>query len=263
MLRIIPDTAASFNNYLTFNTVNLLNDEQLRAQASSNDSTNPTPLPRNLTDLEERLLKFYYKEWLDVGKATDRTLKELSLILKRSPTRISDAFTHLKEAGFVNRKKLVGKGSQKRYETWITCEGFSYSENKPRSQMERQILSVPYIDLSKAESLDPFNLREEQSCEQIIFDHNENIDNKVDQVLMRQKVPYAQRDKIKHDLLSSRIGPVRIEKVITRMTNADKKKPIKHVWAYLRRCIETERRQMTDLFVLLRDKNLPFHEYAT
>lgn len=262
MTGIIPDTTAPFNNYLTPNTVIFPCAHAAKALAPSNDSSNPAPIPRNLTDLEVRILIFYFKEWDLIGKASDRTLKELALIFKRDPSRVSDGFKYLTEAGFLKRERILGKGSGRRYNTWITPEGYSYLVNQTRSQTQSQIVYVPYIDLSKAKGLDLLNLEEQETCEQIIFDHNEDIDIKVDNALMHQKVPYGQRDQIKHELLTSRIGPVRIERVITRMIRASKKKPIDKAWAYIKRCIKNEQKELADLFCLLKPHNLPFHEYS-
>ena len=254
MTQIITEQSVACNNYLPSLDV-----------CAPNDGYNDSPLPRPLTDLEERVLAFYANEWDDIHGFSDRTLPELALILKRCPTRVSEAASFLTKVGYLDRKRAVGKGGKRRYNTCITPDGYSYSVNKPRSQMQNQNVVIPYIDLSKAKGIDVFNLREEEACGQVLEDHNLEIDPKIDVFLMQQQIPYGQRDDIKQELKASRIGPVRIEKVMTRMLKAHKKKPIQQKWEYIRKCIETEKEEINSIIGLLKQNNLlsHFHQYAT
>lgn len=257
MSEIIVQDLLKCNNFTSQSTNDSYHSANLSSLLPANDGYNPLETERTLTDLEERILYFYYDEWLQIGRESDRSLDELSSRFNIHPNNISSIVSSLTRFGFL--KRIHGGSRNKK--TCITCEGFTYLENKPRSQIRSQIEVSPYIDLSKTKEQDLF-LEETVSCEQLLEDPNEDIENKLDTFLMQQKVPYGLRDEIKNEIKRSRIGPVRTLGVITRAFKASLKKSIGCVYRYIRKCIENERRKLTDLFVLLRDKNLPFYEYA-
>ena len=258
MSEIISELRQTCKNFPSQTTNGSRHPNNLFDTPAANESLNLTEIDRELTDLESRILYFYYEEWQLLGQPSDRSLEELGKRLSAHPHNISTAISYLANINFLKR---IHNGCKSK-KTCITWEGFTYSENQPRSQIRSQNEFIPYIDLSKNKDLDLSYLENPEACEQLFEDPNESLENKLDVFLMSQKTPYGQREKIKDDLKSSRIGPVRILKIIARAAKASLKKSITSVRSYIRACIERERKELTDLFVLLKDKNLPFYQYA-
>jgi hypothetical protein len=227
---------------------------------SSNDLSQ-TAYPTRLTRLEYNLLRITYDDHLVQG-FTKRDCNELGKRFNRHPKTIAKALRDLVSYGFLTSKK-GGKGHANIL--CITFVGFSFLEGQPLPQTLPHNSTTPNIDLSKKDETDLI-LKAEEICVQLSEPEPEpeiDIFKKLDNFFVETNVPYSDREEIKTKLNRTRIGPVRTERLIERITNPKQKNAIRYPRSFFAKCIENEERELAELFKIFRGKNLQVNLYAT
>ena len=210
---------------------------------------------QNLPWAQLCLLYLFYEDRLLGVEMSVRTLAELSLRFGLHSNTISTYLNELELWGYL-QSISCGQNGKKR---WITFEAFEYLDNLPRNQNK----PIPYIDPSKTvktknKIIINNNISDEEE------ENTQELDpyERLERFLNSKEVSKEEQNAIKESIVSSRIGPGRTQKLISRVIAAWKKKPVLHHLAYFKACVRTEIKQIFLLFDLFRNIPLPVNMYA-
>jgi hypothetical protein len=212
----------------------------------SSESTSTTT---NLPSFHLKLLVFYYMLRVSGIDKPDYSLLELASRFKRSRSYISTCLAELEYWGFL-ASDPHGRGLKKR---WITYVGFEMLENQPQHQIQTQIKSIPYIDLSEKELINSKILEQQQICEQL-DDPTLETDTKLSIFLEKERISPKEQVMIKSQFRASPIGPVRKERVLNRVIAQSKKRLIGSSRKYFSTCLAKEEKEIKSLCHILRGK---------
>lgn len=143
----------------------------------------------------------------------------------------------------------------------LTDKAITWLFDQPLTQSLTQTTYIPYIDLSKNKEEEILKILNEEENQ---IRYEEPFEKVAETFLQSPQISFREKEAVKNDLRASKIGPVRLERVLRGIVAVMKKGPIHRIRAYLRTCLLNEEKKIRELKNLFnRFKMKPTIMYST